>query len=73
MLTLFRDHNGSLLRRHPGAMTTRHSPKGKEIPKPKVFFFGLVSTPSLNEPSHSAELAVRFGRSNFHVDADVPD
>ncbi len=28
--TLFSDHNGSLLRRQPGAMTVGHSPKGKE-------------------------------------------
>jgi len=28
--TLFSDHNGSLLRRQPGAMTIGHSPKGKE-------------------------------------------
>ena len=28
--TLFTDHNGSLLRRQPGAMTIGHSPKGKE-------------------------------------------
>ena len=27
---LFSDHNGSLLRRQPGAMTIGHSPKGKE-------------------------------------------
>jgi len=27
--TLFSDHNGSLLRRQPGAMTIGHSPKGK--------------------------------------------
>ena len=26
---LFSDHNGSLLRRQPGAMTIGHSPKGK--------------------------------------------
>jgi len=30
--TLFSDHNGSLLRRQPGAMTIGHSPKGKEKP-----------------------------------------
>ena len=34
--TLLSDHNGSLLRRQPGAMTIGHSPKGKENPKPKV-------------------------------------
>ena len=34
--TLFSDHDGSLLRRQPGAMTIGHSPKGKENPKPKV-------------------------------------
>ena len=28
--TLFSDHNGSLLRRQPGAMTIGHNPKGKE-------------------------------------------
>ncbi len=28
--TLFSDHNGSLSRRQPGAMTIGHSPKGKE-------------------------------------------
>lgn len=28
--TLFGDHNGSLLRQQPGAMTRDHSPKGKE-------------------------------------------
>ena len=28
--TLFSDHNGSLPRRQPGAMTIGHSPKGKE-------------------------------------------
>jgi len=28
--TLFSDHNGSLLRRQPGAMNIGHSPKGKE-------------------------------------------
>ena len=33
---LFSDHNGSLLRRQPGAMTIGHSPKGKENLQPKV-------------------------------------
>ncbi len=35
--TLFSDHDGSLLRRQPGAMTRGHSPKRKEkYKKPKV-------------------------------------
>ncbi len=32
--TLLSNHNGSLLRRQPGAMTIGHSPKGKTVPPP---------------------------------------
>jgi len=34
-IALFSDHNGSLLRQQPGAMTIGHSPKEKAKPKLK--------------------------------------
>jgi len=40
---LFSDHNGSLLRRQPEAMTIGHSPKGKEAYQlPEAGRAGLV-------------------------------